>query len=101
MDRCRSARCVAAVPLLTAALSDGHAETRRSAALALGTMRAAAAKAALAILRREPERVARLRHNGNRLLAGAQQAGINCGTSAGLAVVPAITGSCAGVVLLR
>ena len=54
---------------------------------------AAAARTALAIMLREPERVERLQHNGRFFLELAQQAGIHCGTSTGLAVVPAITGS--------
>lgn len=54
---------------------------------------AAASEAALSIMLREPERVARLQHNGRLFLELAQRAGVHCGTSTGLAVVPAITGS--------
>lgn len=61
---------------------------------------AAAAKMALSIMLREPERVERLQHNGYMFLSLAQQAGINCGTSTGLAVVPAITGSSSRAVRL-
>jgi 8-amino-7-oxononanoate synthase len=61
---------------------------------------AAAAKTALAIMEREPERVERLQHNGRLFLELARAAGINCGTSTGLAVVPAITGSSSRAVRL-
>lgn len=54
---------------------------------------AAAALAALHLLRDEPERVARLQARGRLFLDLAKQAGINTGRSAGLSVVPAITGS--------
>lgn len=54
---------------------------------------AAAAHAALALLRAEPERVRRLHENSGRFLALAQAAGLDTGTSAGLSVVPVITGS--------
>jgi 8-amino-7-oxononanoate synthase len=61
---------------------------------------AAAANAALAVMLREPQRVERLQHNGRRFLELAQRAGINCGTSTGLAVVPAIIGSSSRAVRL-
>lgn len=61
---------------------------------------AAAAKKALEVMLREPERVERLQHNGRRFLELAERAGVNCGTSTGLAVVPAITGSSARAVRL-
>lgn len=61
---------------------------------------AAAASKALSIMLREPERVARLQHNGRRFLERARQAGIDCGSSRGLAVVPAITGSSSRAVRL-
>jgi len=61
---------------------------------------AAAAKTALAIMLREPERVERLQHNGRLFLRLAREAGINCGTSSGLAVVPAIMGSSSRAVRL-
>ncbi len=54
---------------------------------------AAASLAALQKLQREPERVARLVQRGQQFLAAAKQAGVDTGTSAGLAVVPAITRS--------
>lgn len=54
---------------------------------------AAAAGTALAIMLREPQRVGRLQQNGRRFLERARGLGIDCGTSTGLAVVPAITGS--------
>lgn len=54
---------------------------------------AAASLAALRGLHAHPERVAALQSRGERLLAAAQTAGINTGTSTGLAVIPAIAGS--------
>jgi 8-amino-7-oxononanoate synthase len=54
---------------------------------------AAAALAALRVLRTEPERVRALQHRGRLFLELAQQTGIDTGRSAGLSVVPAITGS--------
>lgn len=54
---------------------------------------AAAALAALQVLRDEPERVARLQARGRQFLERAQRAGVDTGHSAGLSVVPAITGS--------
>lgn len=54
---------------------------------------AAASLAALRIMLREPQRVATLQERGQLFLRLAKQAGIDTGTSAGLAVVPAITGS--------
>ena len=61
---------------------------------------AAAAKTAIEVMLREPERVERLQHNGRLFLELAAAAGINCGTSTGLAVVPAITGSSSRAVRL-
>lgn len=61
---------------------------------------AAAAIASLAILRREPERVARLAANGQLFLAEARAAGLDPGTSAGYAVVPAIVGDSARAAML-
>jgi 7-keto-8-aminopelargonate synthetase-like enzyme len=52
----------------------------------------AAALAALGILEAEPERVARLAENGHRFLARAREAGLDTGTSEGLAVIPVIIG---------
>lgn len=54
---------------------------------------AAASLAALQCLRREPERVVALQERGRYFLAQAQAVGIDTGTSAGFAIVPAITGS--------
>lgn len=54
---------------------------------------AAAASAALDVMLAEPERVVRLRANGARFLAQAKARGLDTGTSAGLSVVPVITGS--------
>ncbi len=54
---------------------------------------AAASLAALQILKREPQRVATLVERGQQFLTSAKAAGINTGTSSGLAVVPAILGS--------
>jgi 8-amino-7-oxononanoate synthase len=61
---------------------------------------AAAARAAIEVMLREPDRVQRLQHNGRVFLERARRAGINCGTSTGLAVVPAITGSSSRAVRL-
>ena len=54
---------------------------------------AAASLAALQKLKREPQRVATLVERGQQFLASAKAAGIDTGTSSGLAVVPAILGS--------
>jgi 8-amino-7-oxononanoate synthase len=54
---------------------------------------AAAALASLQILRREPERVARLAHNAAYFLACARAAGLDTGLSVGAAIVPIMTGS--------
>lgn len=54
---------------------------------------AAAAHAALDMLRAEPSRVERLRGNSTRFLDLARAAGLDTGTSAGLSVVPVIMGS--------
>ena len=51
---------------------------------------AAAARAALSILRQEPWRVARLRDNGALFLAGAHHCGLNAGAATGRGVVPLI-----------
>lgn len=53
---------------------------------------AAASLAALACLEREPERITRLKANGQLFLELAKAAGIDTGTSAGLAVIPMING---------
>ena len=54
---------------------------------------AAASLAALQCLKREPERVATLQARGRQFLELTKAAGIDTGTSTGLAVIPAITGS--------
>jgi len=54
---------------------------------------AAASLAALKILQQEPERVTRLQELGRIFLELARAADIDTGTSCGLAVIPAITGS--------
>jgi 8-amino-7-oxononanoate synthase len=54
---------------------------------------AAASLAALSCLLAEPERVQALRARTQQFLAGAKLAGVQTGTSAGMAIVPAITGS--------
>jgi 8-amino-7-oxononanoate synthase len=54
---------------------------------------AAAALAALSVMRAEPERVARLNANGQAFLTAAAAAGLNTGTSIGAAIVPVIVGS--------
>ncbi len=54
---------------------------------------AAASLAALEVLQREPARVTMLQERGLFFLEQAKAAGIDTGTSAGLAVIPAITGS--------
>ncbi|WP_420392342.1 aminotransferase class I/II-fold pyridoxal phosphate-dependent enzyme [Acuticoccus sp.] len=51
---------------------------------------AAAALEALAVLEEEPERVAALAANGRRFLEAARAAGLDTGTSEGLAVIPVI-----------
>lgn len=61
---------------------------------------AAAALAALQCLRAEPERVTRLQQRGILFRDEARAAGIDTGTSSGLAIVPAITGSSARAVRL-
>jgi 8-amino-7-oxononanoate synthase len=54
---------------------------------------AAAALAALRVIRAEPWRVQTLRQRGHLFLDLARAAGIDTGSSAGLSVIPAITGS--------
>ncbi len=56
---------------------------------------AAASIAALKLLDREPERVASLKARGAQFLELAKEKGLNVGSSAGLSVVPVITGSSA------
>jgi 8-amino-7-oxononanoate synthase len=54
---------------------------------------AGAALAALQCLRREPQRTQTLQARGRLFLEAARAVGIDTGTSAGLAVIPAIVGS--------
>ncbi len=56
---------------------------------------AASALAALKILDREPQRVQHLKERGQQFLSLAQENGLNVGSSAGLSVIPVITGSSA------
>ncbi len=53
---------------------------------------AAAAAEALAVMAREPERVARLRENGLRLRAALRDRGLDTGLSEGFAVTPVVLG---------
>jgi len=61
---------------------------------------AAAALAALECMLAEPERVAALQQRGRQFRDEAGAAGVDIGSSAGLAIVPAITGSSARAVRL-
>lgn len=54
---------------------------------------AATSLAALKIMIKEPQRVARLQENGQAFLRLAKEAGLDTGTSQGFAIVPVITGS--------
>jgi len=54
---------------------------------------AAAALASLEVMAAEPERVARLQHNGAVFLAAARAHGLDTGPSIGTAIVPIMTGS--------
>jgi 8-amino-7-oxononanoate synthase len=54
---------------------------------------AAAALAALDLLHREPERVAKLRANARHFASAAREAGLDIGASVGEAIVPVMTGS--------
>ncbi len=56
---------------------------------------AASALTALKLLDKEPERVKLLKERGHQFIALAQKHGLNIGSSAGLSVVPIITGSSA------
>lgn len=53
---------------------------------------AAAALAALRVLRQEPDRVRRLHQNAEQFLHRARAAGLNTGSSAGTPIIPVITG---------
>jgi 8-amino-7-oxononanoate synthase len=61
---------------------------------------AAAATAALALMQREPERIAALRRNGTGFVAGAKARGLDVGLSAGAAIVPVIVGNSPQAVIL-
>lgn len=61
---------------------------------------AAASLESLRILRAEPDRVARLQANAALFLRLAKEAGLDTGTSAGLAIVPVIVGSSVGAARL-
>lgn len=61
---------------------------------------AIAASTALALMRREPERVARLQANGALFLRKAREAKLDVGTSWGFAVTPVILGDSLRTVLL-
>jgi 8-amino-7-oxononanoate synthase len=54
---------------------------------------AAASRAALAVLEREPERVARLSTLGTYFVEGARRRGLDIGTAGGYAIVPVIVGN--------
>jgi 8-amino-7-oxononanoate synthase len=54
---------------------------------------AAASLAALKCMQREPQRIETLQARGQFFLSQAKAAGVDTGTSAGYAVIPAITGS--------
>ena len=61
---------------------------------------AVAALTAIRLMRREPERVARLQANGQLFLRKAREAGLDVGTSWGCAVTPVILGDSLRTVLL-
>ncbi|MDT8344802.1 MAG: aminotransferase class I/II-fold pyridoxal phosphate-dependent enzyme [Thermohalobaculum sp.] len=61
---------------------------------------AAAATAALGIMRREPDRVARVQANGARFRAAARAAGLDTGLGQGTAVAPVIIGHSARAALV-
>ena len=61
---------------------------------------AAAATAALALMQREPERIAALRRNGAAFVAGARARGLDVGLSAGASIVPVIVGNSPHAVIL-
>jgi len=61
---------------------------------------AATAETALSIMRREPERVARLRTNGLRFLEAANAAGLDTGFSEGYAITPVIIGDSLSAAML-
>lgn len=61
---------------------------------------AAAASAALDVMRREPWRLERLRQNGRAFVAGAKARGLDVGLSIGASVVPIIVGNSPSAVIL-
>ncbi|NLH81393.1 MAG: aminotransferase class I/II-fold pyridoxal phosphate-dependent enzyme [Phyllobacteriaceae bacterium] len=61
---------------------------------------AVASLTALELMRREPERVARLQRNGRRFLDRARAAGLDVGTSWGYAVSPVVVGDSLRTVVL-
>jgi 8-amino-7-oxononanoate synthase len=61
---------------------------------------AAAARAAIDVLQREPGRVTRLRDNGRAFVAGAKKRNLDTGLSIGASVVPIIVGSSPSTVIL-
>ena len=61
---------------------------------------AAAATAALHVMRNEPWRVAKLRENGLAFVAGAKSRGLDIGPSLGAAIVPVIVGNSPQAVIL-
>ncbi|MBN9539920.1 MAG: aminotransferase class I/II-fold pyridoxal phosphate-dependent enzyme [Reyranella sp.] len=61
---------------------------------------AAAAGAALDVMRREPWRLERLRQNGRAFVAGAKARGLDVGLSIGASVVPIIVGNSPSAVIL-
>jgi 8-amino-7-oxononanoate synthase len=61
---------------------------------------AAAAHMAIEILKKEPERVEKLRHNSELFLSLAKEAGLNTGSSANSPVVPVILGNSVSTLLL-
>ena len=61
---------------------------------------AAASLAALDVMNREPERVARLRDNGRYFLSAARERGLDTGPSLGASIVPVIVGSSPATVVL-
>jgi 8-amino-7-oxononanoate synthase len=61
---------------------------------------AAAARAAIEVLEREPWRVTKLRQNGRAFVAGAKARNLDTGLSIGASVVPVIVGSSPSTVIL-
>ncbi len=61
---------------------------------------AAAASAAIEVMRREPWRLEKLRQNGRAFVAGAKARGLDIGLSIGASVVPIIVGNSPNAVIL-